>query len=95
VREAARLHSFPDWFQFHITKWHALREIGNAVPPRLAAVVGRTIVAALEASPSPPDRELQLGADTLLQMSLVEAARYYKYDEDLLPYDVRRQSSVP
>ena len=22
VREAARLHSYPDWFRFHVTKWH-------------------------------------------------------------------------
>ena len=35
VREAARLHSFPDWFTFHRTIWHGFRQIGNAVPPRL------------------------------------------------------------
>jgi DNA (cytosine-5)-methyltransferase 1 len=33
VREAARLHSFPDWFRFHKTKWHGFRQIGNSVPP--------------------------------------------------------------
>lgn len=36
VREAARLQSFPDWFQFHNTKWHSFRMIGNSVPPLLA-----------------------------------------------------------
>ena len=41
VREAARLHSFPDWFAFHATKWHAWRGIGNAVPPLLALAVAR------------------------------------------------------
>lgn len=42
VREAARLHSFPDWFSFHATKWHAWRGIGNSVPPFLAeAVIGK------------------------------------------------------
>lgn len=35
-REAARLQSFPDWFQFDETKWHAFRQIGNSVPPLLA-----------------------------------------------------------
>lgn len=32
-REAARLQGFPDWFQFHPTKWHAFRQIGNSVSP--------------------------------------------------------------
>ena len=43
VREAARLHSFPDWFQFHKTRWHAFRQIGNSVPPRLARAVAQSI----------------------------------------------------
>lgn len=47
VREAARLQSFPDWFQFHPTKWHALRQIGNAVPPLLAEAVAMKILANL------------------------------------------------
>lgn len=46
VREAARLHSFPDWFEFHSTKWHGLRQIGNSVPPRLAEGVARQILRA-------------------------------------------------
>jgi DNA (cytosine-5)-methyltransferase 1 len=32
-REAARLQGFPDWFQFHETKWHSFRLIGNSVCP--------------------------------------------------------------
>jgi DNA (cytosine-5)-methyltransferase 1 len=38
-REAARLHSFPDWFQFANTKWYQLMQIGNSVPPWLARAV--------------------------------------------------------
>ncbi|WP_458020251.1 DNA cytosine methyltransferase, partial [Klebsiella pneumoniae] len=30
VREAARLHSYPDWFRFHVTKWHGFRQVGNS-----------------------------------------------------------------
>ena len=41
VREAARLHSFSDWFQFHPTKWHGFRQIGNSVPPLLARAVAK------------------------------------------------------
>lgn len=36
VREAARLQGFPDWFQFHPTKWHSFRMIGNSVSPAMA-----------------------------------------------------------
>jgi DNA (cytosine-5)-methyltransferase 1 len=43
VREAARLHSFPDWFLFNMTSWHGFRQIGNAVPPRMAAAIMRQI----------------------------------------------------
>lgn len=38
-REAARLQSFPDWFQFYPTKWHSFRQIGNSVCPVLAEKV--------------------------------------------------------
>ena len=44
VREAARLHSFPDSFQFNPTVWHGFRQIGNAVPPRLARAVGASVL---------------------------------------------------
>ena len=33
VREAARIQGFPDWFEFHSTKWHSHRMIGNSVSP--------------------------------------------------------------
>lgn len=50
VREAARLHSFPDWFCFHPTKWHGFRQIGNSVPPLLARAIGKAIYRALDQS---------------------------------------------
>jgi DNA (cytosine-5)-methyltransferase 1 len=48
VREAARLHSFPDWFLFHPTRWHAFRQIGNSVPPLMARAVGQSLIALLK-----------------------------------------------
>jgi len=42
VREAARIHSYPDWFRFHATKWHGFRQIGNSVPPLPAWTGDRT-----------------------------------------------------
>ena len=44
VREAARLHSFPDWFIFHPTRWHGFRQVGNSVPPHLAQVVAASLI---------------------------------------------------
>jgi DNA (cytosine-5)-methyltransferase 1 len=47
VREAARIQTFPDWFRFAGQPSHRYRQIGNAVPPMLGEVVGRSIHAAM------------------------------------------------
>lgn len=47
VREAARLHGFPDWFEFHPARWHAFRQIGNSVPVPLAKAVACAIASAM------------------------------------------------
>lgn len=45
-REAARLQGFPDWFQFHPTKWHSFRQIGNSVSPIAAESVLQVVARA-------------------------------------------------
>lgn len=47
TREAARLHSFPDWFQFHPKKCHAFRQIGNSVPPKMAKALAQGLMSIL------------------------------------------------
>lgn len=42
-RESARIQTFPDWWAFSGTSRHPIRQIGNAVPPLWAAVIGNEI----------------------------------------------------
>jgi DNA (cytosine-5)-methyltransferase 1 len=53
IREAARIQTFPDWFQFAGHPTARYRQIGNAVPPALAEVVARQVRQALDARPKP------------------------------------------
>jgi len=77
VREAARLHSYPDWFRFHITKWHGFRQIGNSVPPLLGRAVASQVLEAMDIAPERPQTPLELGPESLLKMTVTTAARYY------------------
>lgn len=77
VREAARLHSYPDWFRFHMTKWHGFRQIGNSVPPLLAKAVATEIVRALGVVAAKPKAKFALGDDNLLQLNMSQAAHLY------------------
>lgn len=77
VREAARLHSYPDWFRFHATKWHGFRQIGNSVPPLLARAVASRIIAALGIEPQRPHERVDLGAESLVEVSMTEAAAVF------------------
>jgi DNA (cytosine-5)-methyltransferase 1 len=78
VREAARLHSYPDWFRFHATKWHGFRQIGNSVPPLLARAVASQIAKALGAKPIKPRSALELGLSDLLTFDMSDAALHYR-----------------
>ena len=90
-REAARLHAYPDWFRFHVTKWHGFRQIGNSVPPLLAQAVAKRIMAALGGYPCVPDETLQLGNPAMLRLTMTQAADHYGVPKDTIPK--RRRST--
>lgn len=77
VREMARLHGFPDWFRFHVTKWHGARQIGNSVPPPLARAVAGSIIRAMGIIPSLVAKPLSLGDPALLRLEMSQASAYW------------------
>ncbi|ASD22837.1 DNA (cytosine-5-)-methyltransferase [Cryobacterium sp. LW097] len=92
VREAARLHSFPDWFRFHTTNWHGHRQIGNAVPPLLARAVAASILDALSLDARAVNRTaVTIGQAALLSMSPTTAAQWFEADDDEVPRTRARQ----
>lgn len=77
VREMARLHGFPDWFRFHVTKWHGARQVGNAVPPPLARALAESVLRSIGAEPIRPEKEIDLGDPMLLRLNLSRASQYF------------------
>ncbi|CAH0262035.1 Modification methylase HaeIII [Pseudomonas sp. Bi70] len=90
VREAARLHSFPDWFRFHTTKWHGFRQIGNSVPPLLGRAIASSIIEALGRKPKAPKEKLSLDDTALLGFDMGTAARYFDVPRDTIAQRTRK-----
>ncbi|MEH2243266.1 DNA cytosine methyltransferase [Nostoc sp.] len=84
VREAARLHSYPDWFRFHITKWHGFRQIGNSVPPLLAKAVALEIIKILGIKPYKPLLIRDLGDVFLLTFNMTQSSKYYFFNSQVI-----------
>lgn len=92
VREAARLHSYPDWFRFHVTKWHGFRQIGNSVPPLLGRAVAGEIVKALGARPAKPAEAIPLGEAGLLSLDMSEASRRFNVPRNVIRQRTRKDA---
>jgi DNA (cytosine-5)-methyltransferase 1 len=88
VREAARLHSYPDWFRFHVTKWHGFRQIGNSVPPLLARAVASKVRERFQAPGKSAD-PLAPGDSRLLSFDMSAAAAHYGVRPDVIPKRTR------
>jgi DNA (cytosine-5)-methyltransferase 1 len=92
VREAARLHSYPDWFRFHVTKWHGFRQVGNSVPPFLAKAVASEIIKLLEINLNKPQDKIKLENEELLSFNMSQAAQYYNVDPHVIQPRTRKKS---
>lgn len=92
VREAARLHSYPDWFRFHATKWHGFRQIGNSVPPLLARAVAQEIVKVLKIVPFKPLKPLCRGSEELLSLDMGGAAKRFRVPRDTIAQRSRKSN---
>jgi DNA (cytosine-5)-methyltransferase 1 len=93
VREAARLHSYPDWFRFHSTKWHGFRQIGNSVPPLLGRAVAGEIVKVMGIEPLKPVALLQSGEPDLLCFDMGAAARHFRVPRDTIAQRTRSKNT--
>ena len=91
VREAARLHSYPDWFRFHPTKWHGFRQIGNSVPPLLAQAVAGEIIKSLGLQPSQSKCVKDLGDISLLTLDMSAAAKYFGVSRHVIEPRTRKK----
>ncbi len=89
VREAARLHSYPDWFRFHVTKWHGFRQVGNSVPPLLGQAVASKILE-LVGAPNAGEDPRQTGDPRLLQFTMSEAAKHFGVSTSVVAQRIRK-----
>jgi DNA (cytosine-5)-methyltransferase 1 len=95
VREAARLHSFPDWFRFHVTNWHGHRQVGNSVPPLLAKASAISIRDALAVQSGYTRLALGPGDESLLSLSLTGASKILEGKLDEMPAPRTRENRRP
>ena len=89
VREAARLHSYPDWFRFHVTKWHGFRQIGNSVPPLLAHAIASKVFEKLRVSLTEIERSPAAGME-LLKLDMSAASARYGIEAGVIPQRTRK-----
>jgi len=85
IREAARLQSFPDWFEFDGNELSQFYQIGNAVPPLLAYRVAERVLACVESPLRLPAAEIYKRRPPV-QLDL--------FRETEVPYSPRRKRHV-
>jgi DNA (cytosine-5)-methyltransferase 1 len=85
IREAARLHTYPDWFQFHRTIWHGFREIGNSVIPMLAKELGNSVLHALKINASILEKNTLPPVDVgILKFTMSQASIFWGIKDNMI-----------
>ena len=92
VREAAQLHSYPDWFRLHVTKWHGFRQVGNSVLPLLGQGVALKIMEQV-GSPMEAEDPRRMGAISLLEFKMSDAAARYGVPANVIPHRIRKSET--
>lgn len=95
VREAARLHSYPDWFRLHATKWHGFRQIGNSVPPLLGRAVANEIIRVLDVKPQRPKTVIRNDDLSLLTLNMGSASQRFNVPYNTIAQRVRKVEVHP
>lgn len=100
VREMARLHGFPDWFRFHVTKAHGARQVGQAVCPPLARAIAQEVVTALKYQPKDSNGHLEFRDPDLLSGNATQSMALLRKMPPTLPQKKRqagedRQTRAP
>lgn len=93
VREAARLHSYPDWFRFHSTKWHGFRQIGNSVPPLLGRAVASEVIERLGIELQKPKVAVRQGNVDLLNFDMGAASQYFQVPRNTIAQRSRKRNA--
>lgn len=91
VREAARLHGYPDWFRFHTTKWHGFRQIGNSVPPALAQAVASALLKVDSIAPQAGNVLDAERDESYLSFNATQAERHFGIEERVIAQRERKQ----
>ena len=90
IREAARIQTFPDRFRFAGQPSNRYRQIGNAVPPLLAAAIASSLKNALE--DGVPVAEINEGQRKIVSQFRDNLSRWFRQSKRDFPWRRRRLS---